>query len=85
MTVCGTWGSTAVTCCTIVSISGERREEGEEEEDEGVNSEGGMIGPWGVHVWGGGGGSGFGGSVHVCSMCVITSVCGCSVCEDVRT
>ena len=38
MTWCGTWGSTAVTCCTITSISGET-------EEEGVNSEGGMMGP----------------------------------------
>ena len=37
-----------------------------------MNSEGGMMGPWGVHGWGGGGGgTGFGGSV---SMCVCTCV-----------
>ena len=53
MTVCGTCGSTAVTCCTMTSISGDALELS----FEGSNSEGEMIGPCGITGLGGGGGS----------------------------
>ena len=54
MTVCGTCGSTAVTCCTMASISGEALLD---PSLAGSNSEGGMIGPLGITGFGGGGGS----------------------------
>lgn len=54
MTVCGTCGSTAVTCCTMASISGEALSE---PSLVGSNSEGGIIGPLGITGSGGGGGS----------------------------